>query len=326
MTNKINKGLRHPSKNEFHGSRTNTCPADHLEASSAPSATPAATIRRSTKGTMATYEATDETNEFVNTCSKRPRSLNCEVVSIAGWPNSTDENKDVSGSFTATAVVEPMVPANDWLSNFLKELDEEQTTAAEVANSDEPTDKATGLGSLEVLTAMDASSCPTTLKPSTALSEQAKKVKRTREKLRRDSLNSRYQQLSAVLELCESKKSDKEELVSAATDLIKRLRAEHVRLANTIMRFQDEKSQKADLLRALAMEREQLVKEKAQLLEEKLHVEGQLQRFLVSMPFASPMDDMGSTKSTSGVPAWTMPAPFAPANEEEDLTLRPPVA
>jgi len=146
-----------------------------------------------------------------------------------------------------------MVPANDWLSNFLKELDEEQTTAPDVANSDEPTDKATGLGSLEVLTAMDASSCPTTLKPSTALSEQAKKVKRTREKLRRDSLNSRYQQLSAVLELCESKKSDKEELVSAATDLIKRLRAEHVRLANTIMRFQDEKLQKADLLRALAM-------------------------------------------------------------------------
>ena len=279
---------------------------------------------------MATYEATDETNEFVNTCSKRPRSLNCEVVSIAGWPNSTDENKDVSGSFTATAVVEPMVPANDWLSNFLRDLDEEQTTAPDVANSDEPTDEATGLGSLDVLTAMDAPSRPsrpTTLKPSTALCERVKKAKRTREKLRRDTLNSRYQQLSAVLELGESKKSDQAALVSAATDLIKHLRAEHARLANTIMRFQDEKSQKADLLRALAMEREQLVKEKAQLLEEKLHVEGQLQRFLVSMPFASPMDDMGSTKSTSGVPAWTMPAPFASENEEEDnATLRPPVA
>jgi hypothetical protein len=87
------------------------------------------------------------------------------------------------------------------------------------------------------------------------------------------------------------------------------------------------KLQKVDLLRALAVEREQLVKEKAQLLEEKLHVEGHLQRFLVSMPFASPMRDMVSTKSTSGVPAWTMPAPFAPANEEEDnVTLRPPVA
>jgi hypothetical protein len=276
---------------------------------------------------MATYEATDGTNEFVNTCSKRPRSLNCEVVSIAGWPNSTDENKDVSGSFTTTAVVEPMVPANDWLSNFLKDLDEEQTTAPDVVNSGEPTDEATGLGSLDVLTAVDAPSRPTTLKPSTTLSEQTKKAKRTREKLRRDSLNSRYQQLSVVLELGESKKSDKEALVSAATDLIKRLRAEQVRLANTIMRFQDEKLQKADLLRALAMEREQLVKEKAQLLEEKLHVEGHLQRFLVSMPFASPMRDMVSTKSTSGVPAWTMPAPFAPANEEEDnVTLRPPVA
>ena len=234
---------------------------------------------------MATYEATDETNEFANTCSKRPRSLNCEVVSIAGWPNSTDENKDVSGSFTATAVVEPMVPANDWLSNFLRDLDEEQTTAPDVANSDEPTDEATGLGS----------SRPTTLKPSTALCERAKKAKRTREKLRRDTLNSRYQELSAVLELGESMKSDQAALVSAATDSIKRLRAEHARLANTIMRFQDEKSQKADLLRALAMEREQLVKEKAQLLEEKLHVEGQLQRFLTRMPFGSLMDDMVAT-------------------------------
>ena len=244
---------------------------------------------------MATYEATDETNEFANTCSKRPRSLNCEVVSIAGSANSTDENKDVSGSFTATAVVEPMVPANDWLSNFLRDLDEEQTTAPDVANSDEPTDEATGLGSLDVLTAMDAPSRPTTLKPSTALCERVKKAKRTREKLRRDTLNSRYQQLSAVLELGESKKSDQAALVSAATDLIKRLRAEHARLANTIMRFQDEKLQKADLLRALAMEREQLVKEKAQLLEEKLHVEGQLQRFLTRMPFGSLMDDMVAT-------------------------------
>ena len=276
---------------------------------------------------MATYEATDETNEFANTCSKRPRSLNCEVVSIAGWPNSTDENKDVSGSFTTTAVVEPMVPANDWLSNFLKDLDEEQTTAPDVVNSGEPTDEATGLGSLDVLTAMDAPSRPTTLKPSTALCERVKKAKRTREKLRRDSLNSRYQQLSVVLELGESKKSDQAALVSAATDLIKRLRAEQVRLANMIMRFRDEKLQKADLFRALAMERERLVKEKAQLLEEKLHVEGQLQRFLLSMPFASPMGDMVSTKSTSGVPAWTMPAPFASENEEEDnATLRPPVA
>ena len=53
------------------------------------------------------------------------------------------------------------------------------------------------------------------------------------------------------------KRQDKEALVSAATDLIKRLRAEQVRLANMIMRFQDEKLQKVDLLRALAMEREQ---------------------------------------------------------------------
>ena len=184
-----------------------------------------------------------------------------------------------------------MVPANDWPSNVLKDLEEEQTTAPGVANSDEPTEKSTSPGSLDpsfdVLTAMDAPSRPTTLKPSTALCERAKKAKRTRGKLRRNTLNSRYQQLSAVLELGESMKSDQAALVSAATDSIKRLRAEHARLANTIMRFQDEKSQKADLLRALAVEREQLVKEKAQLLEEKLHVEGQLQRFLTSMPFGS---------------------------------------
>ena len=35
---------------------------------------------------------------------------------------------------------------------------------------------------------------------------------------------------------------------------------------------------------------------------------------------------MGSTKSTNGVPAWTMPAPFASENEEEDNAyVAPPV-
>jgi hypothetical protein len=36
---------------------------------------------------------------------------------------------------------------------------------------------------------------------------------------------------------------------------------------------------------------------------------------------------MVSTKSASGVAAWTVPMPFMPASEEgEDVTLRAPVA
>ena len=135
-----------------------------------------------------------------------------------------------------------------------------------------------------------------------------------------------------MLEPGESQKGDKATVtkatvVFAATELIKRLRVEHARLANMIMRFQEDNLLKAELTQKLAAERDQLMQEKTHLLREKLRIEAQLQGFLTSMPFASPADGMVSTKSASGVAAWTVPTPFMPASEEgEDVTLRAPVA
>jgi len=162
------------------------------------------------------------------------------------------------------------------------------------------------------------------------LSEGAKKTKSTREKRRRDALNSRFEELIAVLEPGSMLKADKATVVVAATQLIKQLRAEHSRLANMIMHFQEDNIRQAEMTRALATERDALVKEKTQLLHEKLRIEAQLQGFLASMPFASPVEGVTApaAKTMRGNAAWTVPTPFLPASDqaEEDVTLRAPVA
>ena len=239
-------------------------------------------------------------------------------------------------------------PTTDWLSDFFDTFDADQVGAFDVANAfaDVPTEVIVGEGArARAGTKRKATEetdggqdegvavTATTVMATTAtgrtnvLSEGAKKTKSTREKRRRDVLNSRFEDLSAVLEPGDSMKGDKATVVFAATELIKRLRVEHARLANMIMRFQEDNLRTAELTQTLAAERDQLIREKTQLLREKLRIEAQLQGFLTSMPFASPADGMVSTKSASGVAAWTVPTPFMPASEEgEDVTLRAPVA
>ena len=165
------------------------------------------------------------------------------------------------------------------------------------------------------------------------LSDGARKTKSTREKKRRDALNSRFEELQAVLEPGAATKADKATVVAAATVFIKRLRAEHARLAEGIMRLQEDNIQKAKLTKALAIEREALRKEKQILLHEKLRIEAQLQGFLANMPFASPADGVRSLASTKGaevqMPSWTLATTFmipTTTEGEEDVTLRAPVA
>ena len=242
-------------------------------------------------------------------------------------------------------------PTTDWLSDFFDTFDEDDVGAFDVANAfaDVPTEviggegaraRAAGTkrkateetdGSQDERVAVTATTVAATTATgrSNVLSEGAKKTKSTREKRRRDVLNSRFEELSAVLEPGESQgeSQSKATVVFAATELIKRLRVEHARLANMIMRFQEDNLLKTELTQKLAAERDQLMQEKTHLLREKLRIEAQLQGFLTSMPFASPADGMVSTKSASGVAAWTVPMPFMPASEEgEDVTLRAPVA
>jgi hypothetical protein len=247
-------------------------------------------------------------------------------------------------------------PTADWLSDFFDSFDADDVGAFDGANAfaDVPTEviggegarvRAAGTkrkateeadGSQDERVAVTATSVAATTAAATTatgrsnvLSEGAKKTKSTREKRRRDVLNSRFEELSAVLEPGESQgeSQSKATVVFAATELIKRLRVEHARLANMIMRFQEDNLLKTELTQTLAAERDQLMQEKTHLLREKLRIEAQLQGFLTSMPFASPADGMVSTKSASGVAAWTVPMPFMPASEEgEDVTLRAPVA
>ena len=242
-------------------------------------------------------------------------------------------------------------PTADWLSDFFDSFDADDVGAFDGANAfaDVPTEviggegaraRAAGTkrkateetdGSQDERVAVTATTVAATTATgrSNVLSEGAKKTKSTREKRRRDVLNSRFEELSAVLEPGESQgeSQSKATVVFAATELIKRLRVEHARLANMIMRFQEDNLLKTELTQTLAAERDQLMQEKTHLLREKLRIEAQLQGFLTSMPFASPADGMVSTKSASGVAAWTVPMPFMPASEEgEDVTLRAPVA
>ena len=138
------------------------------------------------------------------------------------------------------------------------------------------------------------------------------------------------EELIAVLEPGSMMKADKATVVVAATQLIKQLRADHSSLANVIMHFQEDNIRQAESTRTLAAERDALVKEKTELLHEKLRIEAQLQGFLASMPFASPVEGVTApaAKTMRGNAAWTVPTPFLPANEEaeEDVTLRAPVA
>jgi len=161
------------------------------------------------------------------------------------------------------------------------------------------------------------------------LSEGAKKNKSKREKRRRDALNDKFMELSAVLEPGSVPKTDKAKVVVAATALIKKLRDHHHKLTEMIVKIQSEKTRQQEM-------NSQLIQEKTTLLHEKLRIEAQLQAYLTSMPFASPLG--GVVTSVGGkvtaIPAgiWAFSAPFPtpflePTNAEvEDVTLRAPVA
>ena len=240
-----------------------------------------------------------------------------------------------------------VLASNDWLNDFFTHFDGEESPFDIAAAFDVGTGTlASGIQEKPVgVTSTAGEECPKKRKAedgeekveanqaqarSYTLSEGARKTKSTREKRRRDVLNSRFEELIAVLEPGSMMKADKATVVVAATQLIKQLRAEHSRLANMIMHFQEDNIRQAESARTLAAERDALVKEKTEWLHEKLRIEAQLQGFLASMPFASPVEGVTApaAKTMRGNAAWTVPTPFLPANEEaeEDVTLRAPVA
>ena len=228
--------------------------------------------------------------------------------------------------------------SDDWLANFFDTFDTTITgDAVEFALGATETAIGAELG-LELCEASEfaeeagengkrgrATESTTTTTTTTTLSEGAKRNKSKREKLRRDALNDKFMALSAVLEPGSVPKTDKAKVVVAATALIKKLRDHHNRLTEMIIRMQAEKTRQQEM-------NAQLVQEKTQLLHEKLRIEAQLQTYLTSMPFASPAGGVvtGASGKAAVVPApvWAFPTPFLeqPTTEEEDVTLRAPVA
>ena len=128
-----------------------------------------------------------------------------------------------------------------------------------------------------------------------------------------------------------NKKSDKERQGWIAEENLRKAKNDlfNTEQELTETRREEEKRQE-ELTFALAAEKETLVREKTQLLHEKLRIEAQLQGFLASMPFASPADGVRPIASAKAADAqtWSVPTPFIlPATtNDEDVTLRAPVA
>ena len=154
----------------------------------------------------------------------------------------------------------------------------------------------------------------------------AKKVKKSvREKVRRDALNDRFDDLSKCLQENpdDELKTDKSSIVIAARACI------------LVLRVQLEK-----LNACLAAERSEWAKTKREMIAEKILVEQKLQNFMAKMPFASAIPSVGGSKlaANAGV-AGTVTAeetdgntPFAPilvlstTTAEEDAKWRAPLA
>jgi len=112
----------------------------------------------------------------------------------------------------------------------------------------------------------------------------AKHKKSRREKLRRDALNDRFMDLSALLDTESGKplKTDKASIVTDAAMVIKTLREELAKLSASL-------EDMTKTSKEMTKERESLMADKAALLQDKAKLEQQLHCFMSSMPFASPM-------------------------------------
>jgi hypothetical protein len=154
----------------------------------------------------------------------------------------------------------------------------------------------------------------------------AKKVKKSlREKVRRDALNDRFDDLSKCLQENpdDELKTDKSSIVIAARACILVLR-EQVDKANA----------------CIAAERSEWAKTKREMIAEKILVEQKLQNFMAKLPFASAIPSVGGSKhaANAGV-AGTVTSretdgdtPLAPVlvvsatTAEEDAKWRAPLA
>ncbi|XP_065878196.1 transcription factor ILR3-like [Euphorbia lathyris] len=159
--------------------------------------------------------------------------------------------------------------------------------------------------------------------------------KACKEKMRRDRLNDRFMELSAVLDPGRQPKTDKSQILTDAVKMVNQLRDEAQKLKESNESLQEKVTE-------LKAEKNELRDEKQRLKTEKENIERQVKAmsapagFLphppaMAVPFSSPGQVLGSKLmpppfvSYPGVPMWQFLHP-ATLDTSEDPVLRAPVA
>ncbi|KAI3466601.1 hypothetical protein Pfo_023264 [Paulownia fortunei] len=154
-----------------------------------------------------------------------------------------------------------------------------------------------------------------------------------KEKMRRDRLNDRFQELSSILEPGRPPKMDKAVMLSEAVRMVIQLREEAQKLKESYDNLQGK-------VNDLKKEKNELRDEKLMLKAEKEKLEQQVKALTtqpgilphlppIPSPFAAPPQVVGSklvhVLGFSGIPMWQLMPPTA-VDTSGDHTLRPPVA
>ncbi|CAA0825144.1 Transcription factor bHLH115 [Striga hermonthica] len=158
----------------------------------------------------------------------------------------------------------------------------------------------------------------------------ASNSKAYKEKVRRDRLNERFQELSSILEPGRPPKIDKGLILCNAIRMVTQLRDEANKLKISNSNLQGKVNE-------LKTEKNELRDEKMMLKAEKESLEQQMKEVMSARPgvlphfpqvsphFAAPPHKLVPVMGFSGIPMWQM-MPRTAVDTSEDHTLRPPVA
>ena len=116
----------------------------------------------------------------------------------------------------------------------------------------------------------------------------AKSKKSRREKLRREALNDKFMELSALLDPGRPPKTDKATIVTEAAEVIRRMRRELEHLSSSLKSMQQLNERLETEKNGLQADKMALQQDKAALQQDKLKIEHQLHAYLNHLPFASP--------------------------------------
>lgn len=173
----------------------------------------------------------------------------------------------------------------------------------------------------------------------------AKSKKSRREKLRREALNDKFMELSALLDPEKPPKTDKATIVTEAAEVIRRLRRELEHISASLKSAQQVAERLETEKNGLQADKIALQQDKAALQQDKLKIEHQLHSYLNHLPFASPTPfPMPYAVGPQSGPMMVPKVPLAPnsggvpvmfsmpplivhtTTAEEDAKLRAPAA